>query len=479
MAGKVLMIVHDVYQDDNEFPLGVGYIAACLEQYGAEVTVCCQDVYHYSNEELAEKFLIGKEYDLICLGFMAARFKETVLPLCNIINLHKGKALLLLGGHGPSPIPEYILRATQADIVAIGEAEETVLDVLDAIIKDRMLGSVEGIVYRQGETTITNKPRNPVQYLDALPFPAWHLFPMDIYTTNMKYMGQDDNEKAFQIVTSRGCVNQCTFCYRMRKGFRTRSMDNVMAEIKYLYDTYGVTYFVIQDDMFVASGKRFAEFIYCLQECGLLGKIKYNLSGGIRANVVTEDMAARLKETGCCKVNIGFESTSEECLDDYTKHVTVQENIRAAELLHKYEITIGLNFIFGAPHDTIETLKKDAEFIKKYTDYKELRTIRPVTPYPGCDLYYRAIKEGLLKDTDDFFDKFKNSDLVTVNFTELPIHIIYKELFNVNKDLILDYYEHTTGNIYDAHKVIHSFYQLYFFGDISFRGPRHFAKKEE
>lgn len=477
--GKVLFIIHDVYQEDNEFPLGVGYLAAVLKKYGADVTICCQDVFHYTNKELVEKFLKNDEYDLIGIGFMAARFKETIVDLCKILNENKKNAKLILGGYGPSPVPDYILKTTKADLVAIGEAEETVVEVLDAILHNRDFVHIKGIAYRDGNTVYINERRKPIKDLDSLPFPAWELFPMDIYTTNMRYMGQAEAEKALQIVTSRGCINKCTFCYRLEKGFRCRSVENVLQEMKILYNKYGVTYFVIQDELFVASVKKFKEFISALEKHGLLHKIKYNVSVGIRADIATDEMAKILKETGCCKLNIGFESTSQQCLDDYKKNTTFEDNIRTAEIMKKHDVNIGINLIFGAVHDTEEILKTNVAFIKKYNKYQELRTIRPVTPYPGCELYYYALDKGLLSGPEDFFEKFRNSDLVTVNFTNIPNDEFYRMLFEANRELILDHYQHSKGNMQEAHQMIDNFYNLYFKGFTKFRGARHFDRADD
>src|SRR3989344_6075515 len=110
---RVLFIIHDVYQEDNLLPLGPAYLAAVLKENGAGVEAYCMDIFHYTNEQLA-KHLYENEYDLIGIGFMAARFTETVLDMCKTINGHKKNAWLVLGGSGPSPIPEYILETTKA-----------------------------------------------------------------------------------------------------------------------------------------------------------------------------------------------------------------------------------------------------------------------------------------------------------------------------------------------------------------------------
>ncbi|MCK5232188.1 MAG: B12-binding domain-containing radical SAM protein, partial [Desulfobulbaceae bacterium] len=332
--GKVLFIIHDVYQEDNQFPLGVGYLAAVLRQYGAEVTVCCQDVYHYSNEKLAEKYLKEEEYDLIGIGFLAARFKETVVGLCETVNEYKKGAKIIFGGHGPSSEPEYILENSRGDLVAIGEAEKTVVDVLDAILNGRDFRNVQGIAYKDENGKVhVNERRKPTMKLDSIPFPAWDLFPMDIYTSNLQYHLQRDDEKALQIVAGRGCVNRCTFCYRMEKGVRFRSIDNVLQEMKKLYDDYGVTYFAIQDEIFIASMGRLRDFVEGLKRHGLLHKIKYNIDAGIRADIATDGLATLLKESGCCYVNVGFESVTQECLDDFKKNTTVTDNLTTATLM--------------------------------------------------------------------------------------------------------------------------------------------------
>jgi anaerobic magnesium-protoporphyrin IX monomethyl ester cyclase len=473
--GKVLFIIHDVYQEDNEFPIGVGYLASMLQNYGAEVSICCQDLYHYSNEELADKFLKNQEYDLIGMGFMAARFEETIVDLCSTVNRYKKKAKVILGGHGPSPIPEYILRRTKADLVAIGEAEETIVEVLDSIVKNRGFRDIKGIAYRDSEGIHINEARPPVKEIDTIPFPAWDLFPMDIYTTNMQYMRQDKNEKAFQIVTSRGCVNQCTFCYRMHKGIRFRSIQNVIEEIKTLKEKYGVTYFVMQDELFVASIKRLKEFTDALNKEQLT--IKY-FCGGIRANTINEEMLQLLKDSGCCYINVGFESVNQNILDELKKRTTVEDNYKAAELIKKYDIAIGINFIWGSWNDDEQTLQDSVDFIKKYNTYDEVRTIRPITPYPGCEMYYDAIAEGLLSGPEDFFEKFSNSDLITVNFTNLSHDKFYDLLYNANKELILDHYKERDEERNKAHQMIDNFYNLYFKGFTKFRGARHFDKKK-
>lgn len=469
--GRALLVIHDVYQDDNIFPLGPAYLAACLKKAGHKVDTYCMDVYHYTNDELAE-YLDKNEYDLIGMGFMAARFKETVLDVCDVINKHKKNACFQLGGHGPSPIPEYVLNKTKADVVGIGECEETIVELMECKLNGGDFSKVRGIAYRIDDKVYINPKREPVRDLDSIPFPAWEEFPMDKYLDSIKRAGVGEKEKAISIISSRGCVNKCNFCYRMEKGIRLRSIKNVIGEIKILNSKYGATVFDFLDELFVISKERLIELKAELNKNNL--KIKFYAN--CRVDIFDEEMALLLKECGCILLNIGFESTSQNVLNKMNKNTTVEENIRAAEIANKVGINVGLNFIWGEPGDSEETLRENAKFIKKYNTYAQVRTERPVTPYPGCDLYYEALKLGLLKGPEDFFQRFKNSDLITVNFTNMSNERMYELLFEVNKDLILDHFKHTSGNIEKANQLIQGFYNLYFENQYNFRGARKYTK---
>ena len=473
LNGRVLFVIHDLYQNDNHFPLGVSYLAAVLKKNGSEVRIYNQDVFHFSNQELAE-FLENEEFDLIGVGFLAARFKETVLDLCKTIGDHKKNAWLVLGGHGPSAIPEYMLETTGADLVAIGEAEETIVDVLKCKMENGDLSKIRVIAFRTEDEIIINERRKPIHQLDSIPFPEWELFPMKEYTTSSKFFNMDDNERSLAIVSSRGCINRCNFCYRMEKGIRFRSIKNVVEEIRVLNERYGVTYVMMNDELFVYPKKRIFEFRDELEKNDL--KIKYDCNA--RVDVFDEEVAECLKESGCQFLNFGMESSSQEVLDTMHKNTTVDQNIRAAEIVRKVGIGIGLNFIWGNIGDTEESLKNNVRLIKKYNSYDYVRTIRPVTPYPGCELYHKAIELGLLTGPQDFFDKFRNSDLLTVNFTKYPSAHFYRLLFEANKELILDHFTHTTKDFHAADELIQGFHDLYFKGISKFRGARHFEKKK-
>lgn len=469
---KVLLIIHDVYQDDNNFPIGPAYLASALRNAGASVEVYCMDVFHYTNEQLTRK-LEETDYDLIGVGFLAARFRETILDLCATINAVKGRAWLVLGGHGPSPIPEYVLEKTEADIVTLGAAEETLVEVLKCKITVGDLRKVDGIVFRNGEACVRTSPRKILTNLDTSPLPAWDLFPMEEYSTCIKTFGQEPQEKSLSFITGRGCTNRCSFCYRLEKGLRARSVPNVIEEVKILYHQYGINCFYIMDELFAFSTKRVLEFERELFRDGL--HIKYGCDA--RVDLIDKEMILSFKRSGCKFINLGLESSSDEVLRLMGKNTVVADNIRALDIITEVgDIGIGLNFIWNNPGDTEESLMGNVALIKKYNTYMQLRTIRPVTPYPGSQLYYQAIESGALTGPGDFFDKFVNSDLITVNFTNMPTDRCYDLLLAANADLINDHYLNTGGNMAEAAALIQRFKDLYSGRITNFRGARHYNK---
>jgi anaerobic magnesium-protoporphyrin IX monomethyl ester cyclase len=472
--GKVLMIVHDRYQEDNFINLGLAYIGAYLLQYGSEVVVYDMAIYHHTNQQLAE-YLKKNSFDLILVSFLSGRFIQTVYPLCKIINEYKKNAWLCLGGHGASPMPQYMIEKTNCEIVCTGEGEEIYPEILECKLNGKSLYNVKGIAFKDNNKIIINQHRRPIIKLDTIPFPAWDLFDMNIYTNNIKLSGMDEKDKCFALISSRGCTHRCSFCYRMENGIRIRSIDNVIKEIKILHDKYGITYFFFFDELFVYTKKRIIEFARALEKNNL--NIMYSVN--CRVDIFDEEIAQILKNSGCMLNNIGFESTSQEVLNAMGKQVKIEQNYKAAEICKKIGLGMGLNTLWGLPKDSIQTLKNNAQFVKDFNLYEQCRIIKPVVSYPGTPLLTEAVKRGFIKKEEEFFDYFKNSDLIMFNFMDISLNEAYQALFEVNSDLIIDHYKHTNNDMIKANELIEGLRKLYFENKYDFYGVRSDSTNED
>lgn len=469
IGGSALFVIADNFQDDNVFPLGPGYLASVLRDANVAVDVYCMDVFHYSNEELAA-FLEGTSYDLICMGYMGPRFKLGVHESCKTIRKIIGSdSWFVIGGYGPSSCPEFMLRETGADVLVMGEGEETILEVMMAKRGQGIaLEDIQSVVYLKDDEVIATPRRRTIKYLNTLPMPAWDLFPMEKYTSCLKFAMMAETDKAFPLISTRGCTDKCSFCFRLDSGIRVRKPEQVVAEMKELQSRWDVNYFYFVDELAIVSRSQILKLLALIKE--ELPPVKFRMD--CRVTLFDNEIAIALKEAGCVFLNIGFETSSQEVLDQMNKRATVEQNISAAETAMRHGIGIGINTIWGMPGDTLETLKKNAEFIKRFNQYDQIRTIRPVTPYPGSPLFHQAVANGDLSGPEDFYARFKNSDLYMVNFVGIPEEDIYKSLYEVNKDLIFDHFRHTTNDMEAAEELVQRFYDLYFQGGTEFRGPR-------
>ena len=219
---------------------------------------------------------------------------------------------------------------------------------------------------------------------------------------------------------------------------RPRTAQSIVAEVRELMKRYGVTYISFCDDLFMVSEARTKDLCDAFLTAGL--GINWYCNG--RLNFASKEILQLMKRAGCVFVNYGIEAMDDRILKNMNKALTIEQIVRGVENTLAVGISPGLNIIFGNIGEDRETLNKGVAFLLKYDDASQLRTIRPVTPYPGSPLYYDAIDKGLLKDCEDFYErKHINSDLLTVNFTGMSDIDFHQSLLEANKALLANHFK--------------------------------------
>ncbi len=413
---KALLICYDNSSFIHYFLLGIAYIASILRKESHEVVIYNQDIHHYSEEHLT-RLLDNISFDMVGTGSVAGYYPyRKILKISDAINKSKNRNKFgyVIGGHMVSASPEYFLEKTGADIIIKGEGETSIINSLNS--------SIRGIVESE-----------PIKDLDTIPFPAYDLFPMWYYRLQ-RMPNIDPTDFSMSIISGRGCGFKCSFCYRISEGIRLRSVESIVEEIKLLKKNYRINYIDFADDLTMSSKQRAIE----LSEALLPLNIKWRCEG--RLNYVDKEVLEVMKRSGCVFINYGIEALDDKVLANMNKALTVSQIINGVETTLEVGISPGLNIIFGNIGDTKETLQKGVDFLLKYDDGSQIRTIRPVTPYPGSELFNEAIKRGLIKDVGDFYEnKHINSDLLTCNFTELSDEEFYSFLYKANFQLLLNY----------------------------------------
>ncbi|MHA2401548.1 MAG: B12-binding domain-containing radical SAM protein [Candidatus Kariarchaeaceae archaeon] len=460
---KVCLIVYDNDSYVHTFPQGIAAIAAILRQAGHEITIYNQDVFHYPESHLIE-YLTKNHFDVVGIGVIGGYYQyRKLLKISEAINAVPNRPFYMIGGHGPAPEPEFFLKKTNADAVIIGEGEISVQNLMNAIENKTGLKNVKGIAFldNNGKCIITEE-QPLIEDLDSIPFPAYDLFPMNHYAL-LRYPNISANERSMPILSSRGCAYRCNFCYRMIEGIRLRSPENIIQEMKLLKDEYNITYFAFQDELTMVSPKRMMDLCQAIIDADM--NIKWSCNG--RLNIATPEVLQMMKKANCVFINYGIESVDDKCLELMNKKLTVDQITRGIENTLAEGISPGYNIIWGNIGEDEKILQKGVDFLLKYDDHSQMRTIRPVTPYPGSDLYYIAIEKGLLRDIEDFYEnKHLNSDLLPVNFTNLTDDEFHRHLYEANNTLLENYFKHLKEKMVDTMK------KLYFEKDESFRGYR-------
>lgn len=460
---KILFLMYDNEGAQNPIPMGPCYVAGYLKKSGLdEIHYYSQDVYHFPEEHLTE-YLSTNHFDLVALGFNAGYFQyRKILAICSAINRARNRPFLVLGGHGPTPLPEFFIRVTGADAVVLGEGEVPFSNLVRALDAKAPLDSVKGIAFRKGDQIIVNERERPIPNLDNIPHPYYDPLPMEYYV-NAKVFQMKPTDRLIYMITSRGCNYRCNFCQRLEKGIRLRSVDGVLDELKKYVRDYRVNFVVFWDELFMLSEKRVVE----IAEGILRDNIRINYWCTGRMNIVNSEILRMLKKSGCTYIDYGIEQFDNSALAGMNKLQTEDQIVRGIELTQREGIRIGFNIIFGNLGDTRESLRKSLDLLKKYNDFGQLRVIRPVTPYPGSELYRTCIDRGLLAGPQDFYDKHRNVELLTVNVTDIPDDEIHRLLFEANREIIEDYYGHLGAEMTEK------FRSVYSGEDLGFRGARH------
>lgn len=414
---KVLLISYDNGSHIPFFPINLAYLTHALKKSGHMVGLWLQDVHHGPDRELT-RLLDNARFDVVGLGFVAGYYQyRKARGLSDAINKSKTRKdfVYVIGGHGPGAEPAWFKDQMGADTVVVGDGDQAICHIAETGQK----GIIEGMVCN----------------VDEAPLRAYPDFPLDIYRL-IRWPTSERTDFCFPILSSRGCKWSCSFCYRMRKGFHVRSVESIMEEIKWLHDTIQINHFQFADELLMASAERTEEICTALQR--LPFPIKWDCNG--RLNFAKPGILKLMKKAGCCYVNYGIESLSQDLLNQMGKGLTVDRIHAGVEATLKAGLSPGLNLIWGFPGDSIHNLREAVAFLKRYDPCDELRTIRPVTPYPGTKLYREAIEMGLLEGPKDFYErKHVNSDLLTVNFMDISTEFAHRELYAANMELVDNY----------------------------------------
>ena len=402
--------------------LGLGYLAAVLEKNNYTVDVIdCQALklsYEETKKEIEKRQpnIVGVTSTTLTYksGLKIVKIAKDTIPTC----------LTIMGGpHVTFWDDKALQECPELDVVVRREGENTVVELVQKTESNKEFDDVLGITYRKNGQITRNADRPYIENLDELPFPARHLWPMELLR---------QYEDALYLTTSRGCVYWCNFCATVRmhgRKYRMRSPENVVDELEFLNKTYGeAATITFCDDAFTVDQVRTEKL--CKEILDRKLKIRWNC--GTRVDMVTKELLAKMKDAGCISVWFGVESGSQEVLDCMKKGINIEQTLRVLGWVREIGLKPVPNVILGFPGETKKTAWKTIKFAEKLSpDAVSFYNI--ATPFPGTPMYDQIIENGWLKITD--FDKY---DTATPTF-ETP-WISMRKLWEIRQQAFHHFY---------------------------------------
>lgn len=373
-------------------PLGLGYIAAVLENLGHKVSIVDGNALKLSEKDIVNKVLDEKP-DIIGISCFTYSLNRC-LEIGRMIKNNNSDIKCMLGGPHffHNDVAEKVLKENNfIDIVVTGEGEKIVPEILENLENGNKLDKVNGITYRTGNEIISNPESSPIENLDSLPFPAYHLLPMEKYLISFPFY----KRKYAEIISSRGCPFRCNFCFRnagWEKKIRFRSTENVLDELEYLYHEFKIQFIQITDDVFTLKKDRTINICKGIIERGM----SLELGCLTRVDLIDDEILKWMKKAGFEKIIYGVESGSQFTLDYINKGINITQIKKALLLTQKNKIPTSVSMIVGFPHEKAENIMQTVQFAKKLES--EQYSLHYLWPWPGTLAYEDLVKEKLLID---------------------------------------------------------------------------------
>jgi anaerobic magnesium-protoporphyrin IX monomethyl ester cyclase len=408
-----------------DVPLGLISLAAFVRENGYTTQILDCNYYFKNTDAEFEQWFDSnyvKQYDSIkVIGITTTTPTiNATYRLAQVLKLKYPNSIIVLGGSHASFVPDEALSRPYVDCVAIGEGEDTLLE----LIEGKPFEEIDGIAYKVKEAgiekNVRNKTRTRKKKLDELPMPAYDLVDINSYRP---IIGNFKRLPAMMLVSSRGCPWSCSFCRRtVGKMWTYRSAESLYNEFKYLSETYGVKDIAIMDDVFTVSKERVMEF------CDLLIKKPLDILWQCfaRIDIVDEEMLHTMHKAGCWGIMYGVENFDQTILNNLHKDIEVQHVFKVMEWTKSAKLESRVCMIVGNEGDTKELIYQNIELLKKLDP--DLISVAILTPFPGNDVFIKAHKEDrILSYNWDVY--YGSTPLVKIDsLTPVEVEKLYREM---------------------------------------------------
>lgn len=355
---------------------GIAYVSAALKEAGYEVTNV-----DFANDENARLDQV-KDCEVVGVASYvnSYRFLRENLPI-----LQRQGAVVVVGGplissYGIDKKENLLMRTfPEIDFGVIGEGEKAVVGLCKFLEGRTELP--RGVIYRDGIGLRNTGRSEIVENLDDVPEVDYNDWPA---------LRDNIRGHTLNFLTSRGCYNRCSFCFKPQKGVRSFSLSRIERELHKLVDLKP-RHVCFGDDVFTYDSGRAIAVGRLAQRFGF----PYNFES--RVNDVSSDLARELAKTGCRQIKFGIESFDQRVLDRNGKHVKVRQIYDAIRMTQDAGMEASGFFLFGLPGETRESIEATLRGIEQT---RVMPRARLLIPLPGTEIYKQAVREGKINELD-------------------------------------------------------------------------------
>ncbi|MFQ5801317.1 MAG: B12-binding domain-containing radical SAM protein [Candidatus Methylomirabilales bacterium] len=449
---KVLFINPVIREKDvaRHVPYGMALLASLAMNEGHLVQVYDANAWRLGDDVLRQA-LEADDWDVVAAGGITTTYGY-VKKICQFADEYAPNALLVIGGGLLTSIPRDIMRLfPQIDIGVVGEAFITFNEILTQVdARGVEPGKIPGVIYRtqDGRLEMTEQ-RGLLDDLDALPYPAYHLFPLEeVYFPNSQALYSEEGMMAHRrldINASYGCSLVCKFCFHLgisgdmkyvknehgepdvlfdvpgsyTRNIRYHSPRYIVNMVKYLRDRYGVDFIGFLDENLMTMDQ-YSRRTWMKEICklwiaeGLQPRCVrdgvehdetcrgVHWGGTSHATLCTQEILQLMRKVGCSHLVYGYESFSPQIMKRLGKGATPETNIRSFFWTMEAGIRPIPNQIIGFPSEDFDSLRDNMKAWEKLG-----LVVKPffATPYPGS-LWYHVYKDRILEQYDGDLEKF-------------------------------------------------------------------------
>ncbi|SMP79524.1 Radical SAM superfamily enzyme YgiQ, UPF0313 family [Desulfonatronum zhilinae] len=404
-------------------PYNLALLKACVsEMWDCHLLDFNKDL---STENDIVNTLEASKPDVIGLTSFSTEYNEEIHRHAAIIKNARPNSILIGGGAYPTVTPEVAAQDPNVDFWIIGEGEHRLPELLRCIECNKDPEHLDGIVYRKGNQTVINPMESFISDLDSLPRPDYGDLDLVGYGASpIKYAHYlVARQYPFAVtVTSRGCPYKCIFCAgRTVSGtkVRMRSAQNVLDEVDWLKNSYGIREIIFLDDHFFFNKERAIAIMNGFKE-------HHSLMTWKCANVaifsLNENILDIKRDSGCYQITVSIESGNQDVL---SKIMRKPINLKHAKRMITHAKSIGLeiisNFVIGLPGETWEQIRQTFAFAAELDiDIVNFHIATPLPKTRLMDIY----REMGLVDRETATLGYTKGVIQTDEFTSLDLQIL-------------------------------------------------------